>query len=148
MNDRLAHRGKDGTGVWFDGSVALGHQMLHTTQESLHEKLPFKDENSGMIITADARIDNRAELAPLLNLEDSKNVPDSAFILKAYKMWGEQCPKELLGDFAFAIWDPKRSSSSVPVTIWVLNRFTTIYQMRLSSLQLRSRHCFVYPTSP
>lgn len=108
MNDSLAHRGKDGSGVWFDGSIALGHQMLHTTQESLHEKLPFKGESSGMVITADARIDNRAELAPLLKLEDNENVPDSAFILEAYKMWGEECPEKLLGDFAFAIWDPEK----------------------------------------
>lgn len=108
MNDSLSHRGKDGSRVWFDGSLAFGHQMLHTTQESLHEKLPFKDESSGMVITADARIDNRAELAPLLKLEDNENVPDSAFILEAYKMWGDQCPEKLLGDFAFAIWDPKK----------------------------------------
>lgn len=108
MNDSLAHRGKDGSGVWSDGSVAVGHQMLHTTQESLHEKLPFKDESSGMVITADARIDNRAELASLLKLEDNENVPDSAFILEAYKMWGECCPEKLLGDFAFAVWDPKK----------------------------------------
>ena len=108
MNDSLSHRGKDGSEVLVDGSLAFGHQMLHTTQESLHEKLPFKDESSGMVITADARIDNRAELAPLLKLEDNENVPDSAFILEAYKMWGDQCPEKLLGDFAFAVWDPKK----------------------------------------
>lgn len=108
MNDSLSHRGKDGSRVWSDGSVALGHQMLYTTQESLHEKLPFEDESFGMVITADARIDNRAELAPILKLEDIENVPDSAFILEAYKMWGERCPEKLLGDFAFAVWDPEK----------------------------------------
>ena len=106
MNDSISHRGKDGSGVWIEGSVALGHQMLHTTQESLLEKLPFKDETSGMVITADARIDNRTELALVLKLENNEKVPDSTFILKAYQKWGEMCPDKLLGDFAFAIWDP------------------------------------------
>ena len=47
MNNRLSHRGPDGSSVWYDGPIALGHQMLWTTSESLHEKLPFHDEKSG-----------------------------------------------------------------------------------------------------
>ncbi len=105
MNDRLSHRGPDGSAVWVDGSVALGHQMLWTTPESLHEKLPFHDEKAGLVITADARIDNRNELSEELDIEDKEDVSDSYFILKAYEKWGEECPEYLLGDFAFAIWD-------------------------------------------
>lgn len=105
MNNRLSHRGPDGSAVWCEGLVALGHQMLWTTPESLHEKLPFKDEKSGLVITADARIDNRDKLSNELNIEDKEDVSDSYFILKAYQMWGEDCPDKLLGDFAFAIWD-------------------------------------------
>lgn len=105
MNDKISHRGPDGSRVWCEGPVAFGHQMLHTTQESLHEILPFEDEESGLVITADARIDNRKDLAPLLGIEDNEYVSDSYFILKAYEKWGEKCPEELLGDFAFVIWD-------------------------------------------
>jgi len=105
MNNTLSHRGLDGHHVWLESSVALGHQMLHTTRESLYEKLPFEEEQSGLIITADARIDNRRVLAPLLDLEDKESVPDSIFILKSYQKWGENCPDKLLGDFAFVIWD-------------------------------------------
>ena len=105
MNNKLSHRGPDGSSTWCEGSVALGHQMLFTTAESLHEKLPFEDEESGLVITADARIDNRKELSELLELEDTEEVSDSLFILKAYEKWGEDCPDKLLGDFAFAIWD-------------------------------------------
>ncbi|MBP1945484.1 asparagine synthase (glutamine-hydrolyzing) [Methanobacterium petrolearium] len=85
--------------------MAFGHQMLHTTPESLHEELPFEDKESGLVITADARIDNRKELAPTLGIEDKEHVSDSYFILKAYEKWGDKCPEELLGDFAFVIWD-------------------------------------------
>jgi asparagine synthase (glutamine-hydrolysing) len=106
MNNTLRHRGPDGSGIWIEGPVALGHQMLHTTPESLQEKLPFEDEDSGIVITSDARIDNRDELSTLLKIENSEKVADSLFILKSYQKWGDKCPEKLLGDFAFAIWDP------------------------------------------
>lgn len=106
MNDKLSHRGVDGSHIWVEGSVGLGHQMLHTTPESLHEKLPFIEED--LVITADARIDNREELAKKLGIDDVETVSDSYFILKAYGRWGEDCPDKLLGDFAFAIWDRKK----------------------------------------
>ena len=105
MNDRLAHRGLNGSQVWVKGSVALGHQMLHTTPESLKENLPFQED--GVVITADARIDNRRELSEKLNIKDEIEVSDSYFILKSYQKWGENCPEELIGDFAFVIWDER-----------------------------------------
>ncbi|MEN6553446.1 MAG: lasso peptide isopeptide bond-forming cyclase [Methanobacterium sp.] len=106
MNKSIAHRGPDGSEEWVEGSVALGHQMLHTTPESLHEKLPIKDPAENMVITADARIDNREELMESLGIISSPGmITDSEIILKAYQKWGEKCPEELLGDFAFAIWD-------------------------------------------
>ena len=105
MNDKLSHRGPDGSAVWSDRSVAFGHQMLWTTPESLHEKQPFHDEKAGLVITSDARIDNRKDLSKELDIEDNENVSDSYFILKSYEKWGEKCTEHLLGDFAFAIWD-------------------------------------------
>ncbi len=107
MNNKLSHRGPDGSAIWNEKQVALGHQMLFTTPESLHEKLPFHDEKAGLVITADARIDNRAELSEELDIEDNEYISDSCFILKSYQKWGETCPEHLLGDFAFAIWDKK-----------------------------------------
>ncbi|MCK9150761.1 lasso peptide isopeptide bond-forming cyclase [Methanobacterium alcaliphilum] len=106
MNDKLSHRGPDGSDIWCEGSVALGHQMLWTTPESLHEKLPFEED--GLVITADARIDNRDELSEELEIPDEEHISDSYFILKAYQKWGEDCPDKLLGDFAFAIWDQNK----------------------------------------
>ncbi|MBZ2166322.1 lasso peptide isopeptide bond-forming cyclase [Methanobacterium spitsbergense] len=105
MNDKIAHRGPDGSHIWYEGQIGFGHQMLHTTPESLNEKLPFQDEDSGLVITADARIDNRKKLSELLEIKNSIRVPDSIFILKAYEKWGEYCTEKLLGDFAFAVWD-------------------------------------------
>lgn len=108
MNQSIAHRGRDGSQVIVEGSLGLGHQMLWTTPESLQEKLPLSWKR--YIITADARIDNRAELSAILNLEDSEHISDSFFILKAYQKWGEECTQHLLGDFAFALYDLDREN--------------------------------------
>ena len=45
MNNSLSHRGPDGSSIWYDGPIAFGHQMLWTTTESLHEKLPLMMKN-------------------------------------------------------------------------------------------------------
>lgn len=104
----LERRGPDGTHLWGKGSVVLGHTLLATTPESLVEVLPLADEDSGCTITADARIDNREELITALELTaQTRSIGDGELILRAYLQWGEQCPKHMLGDFAFAIWDPR-----------------------------------------
>jgi asparagine synthase (glutamine-hydrolysing) len=112
MLESLAHRGPDGSGLWRDGATGLGHRMLWTTPESLHEKLPLADRTGKLVITADARIDNRDELIDLLGVTDrpAERIGDSQLILAAYEKWGEQCVERLLGDFAFAIWDGRRQS--------------------------------------
>lgn len=108
MVSLLAHRGPDGAGLWIGGSVGLGHRMLHTTPESLHEKLPAASRTGDLVLTADARIDNRAELIDALNIQDPPQTTDSQLILAAYEKWGEHCPERLVGDFAFAIWDERK----------------------------------------
>lgn len=110
MAQVLAHRGPDGSGIWCDGPVGLGHRMLRTTPESVNENLPLRDENCGAVITADARLDNRAELISALAREHrvSAESSDSDLILAAYRCWGERCVERLLGDFAFAIWDARQ----------------------------------------
>ena len=80
--------------------------MLWTTAESQHERLPFADPLDGLAITADVRLDNRAELLSLLGMAaDAASVTDSSLVLAAYRKWGDRCPEHLLGDFCFAIWD-------------------------------------------
>ncbi|NEU76651.1 lasso peptide isopeptide bond-forming cyclase [Hassallia byssoidea VB512170] len=110
MVETLAHRGPDGADIWIDGAIGFGHRMLWTTPESLLEKLPLANSTGDLIITSDARIDNRDELISVLQLNNcaSEKITDSQLILAAYEKWGEQCPKHLLGDFAFAIWDKQK----------------------------------------
>jgi asparagine synthase (glutamine-hydrolysing) len=103
----IQHRGPDATGTWVDGQVAFGHTMLRTTAESMHERMPLSFEGPGLVLTADARIDNRDDLIHALHLDLRANWTDSELIVRAYEKWGQDCPQQLLGDFAFAVWNAK-----------------------------------------
>ena len=110
MSGILSHRGSDSTGIWNNGPVGFGHRMLWTTPESLHEQLPKTIYDDRLMITADARIDNRDELLEQLALSrrtPGETMSDSEIILLAYEKWGEDCVQKLLGDFVFAVWDAK-----------------------------------------
>ncbi|MDF5720875.1 MAG: lasso peptide isopeptide bond-forming cyclase [Rhizonema sp. PD37] len=112
MVETLTHRGPDGADIWIDRAIGFGHRMLWTTPESLLEKLPFTGSTGNLTITSDARIDNRDELINTLKLNNcaAEKITDSQLILAAYEKWQESCPENLLGDFAFAIWDKQQQS--------------------------------------
>lgn len=110
MLQALAHHGMDGTGRWYQEDVALGHQTLHVTKESRLEQEPLHDAPASLAITADVRLDNRADLCQQLQIPHRERTEwsDSLLILAAYQKWGEAFPKYLLGDFAVALWDGQR----------------------------------------
>lgn len=91
--------------------VVLGCGLQYSTPESLQEALPLRQNGGALLLTADAIIDNREELIKLLELDEAEysGKPDSVFILQAYKRWGTDCPRYLVGDFAFAIWDVQKN---------------------------------------
>lgn len=92
---------------WDKNNTYLGCGLQYITPESLHEVLPYYDEDKKIALTADAIIDNREELFDLLNIsiDARKKITDSELILVSYKKWGKECPKYLVGDFAFVLWD-------------------------------------------
>jgi len=102
---RLERRGPDGTQAMCEGPVALGHALLATTPEARFETLPLRHAMSGCSITADVRLDNREELIERLGRTDQRG--DGELVLRAYLTWGPDCLDHLIGDFAFAIWDPR-----------------------------------------
>jgi len=104
----IAHRGPDGCAVWTDGAVGLGHAAHHTTPEAEAETWPLVRTASGIVLVADARIDNRAELLRALDPipNEQSVVTDADLIAAAYERWGLDCAESLIGDFAFALWDP------------------------------------------
>ena len=104
-----AHRAVDGQHSWVGGHVALAHQHFWITPEEHGETQPLLDTVNSAVITADVRLDNRPELIEALELKHSQGhqLSDASLILEAYQRWGADCVNQLLGDFAWAIWDAK-----------------------------------------
>jgi asparagine synthase (glutamine-hydrolysing) len=125
MLQSLAAHGPDGCSLNADGSslhalerVALGHRLLKITAEDELEAQPLAAHSlsapdtdttcdATTWLVADARIDNRAELAAefALSANEAVAMADSAFVLRAWQRWGQDCVEHLVGSFAFAVWD-------------------------------------------
>jgi asparagine synthase (glutamine-hydrolysing) len=108
MDGALAEHGPDGNGLRVDGPMGIGQRLMCFTLEDHLEHQPLVDGN--LTLVADARIDNRPELADIFGLlpHEAVQLPDSAFILLAFQKWGHDCGLHLVGEFAFAIWDSTR----------------------------------------
>ncbi len=109
MRRSLVHRGRDGEGQWVEGSTGLGCQLSRVTPESAGELQPVVGR-TGTVLALDGRIDNRAELlGALRDCHDLRHdSPDSAIVSASYDLYGEKLPERLLGDFALALFDPRR----------------------------------------
>ncbi|HZR23166.1 MAG TPA: asparagine synthase-related protein [Vicinamibacterales bacterium] len=95
----LAARAHDAERVVTAGAAAFGFQAFHTTCESESEIQPHVDIGTGRVIVFDGRLDNRDELG-------AGTRGDAAVVLDAYQRWGASVSNHLVGDFAFAVWDP------------------------------------------
>lgn len=99
----------DAAQAWHKEHVFLGCRNQWITPEARGECNPYYDAERQLVIAADAIIDNRSELFQWLQVPDVRRerITDTELILLAYAKWGEDSPKRLIGDFAFAIWDER-----------------------------------------
>jgi asparagine synthase (glutamine-hydrolysing) len=102
MLSAIDHRGPDGSDAWRGDGVALGHQTLANTPTAEAGQQPLATDD--IVVTADARLDNRPELCRRLDVAGTA-VPDSQLLRAAYLEWGEEYVSELVGAFAVVIWD-------------------------------------------
>jgi asparagine synthase (glutamine-hydrolysing) len=107
MANAASYRGPDGINYWSRNGAGFAHLALHVTPESVRERQPL--DNGDLVLTADARIDNRDDLILRLGAYlQEKGPTDAELILAAYRRWGDESPAYLIGDFSFAIWDQRR----------------------------------------
>ncbi len=105
----LAHRGPDGRQQLTRGAAAFGHLLLETTPQCRLRALPWLDPASDLLITCDARLDDRDGLAARLGFTlPTEKCSDAELLLASYQKWGEACVRRLRGDFAFVIHDAER----------------------------------------
>ena len=107
MTAAMSARAPDGCRVWCAGNVGFGHAMLRVSTDVSAEDQPFTLDGQ-VWITADARIDGRADLLKRLRLSGEEmrgGASDAEILLHAYRAFGESFQEHVIGDFAFAIWD-------------------------------------------
>ena len=84
------------------------YMMSLETGEPLISELREKTDANGkkLVAVADLRIDNKHELSREYNLPEEINPVD--LLLEMYRKTGDDFVKELLGDFAFVIYDEEK----------------------------------------
>lgn len=101
-------RAPDGNQIHCEGPVAFGHALLRTGRSNIDQCAIALD---GQVwITADARIDGRADLIRSLRSAGRRvadDAPHAELILHAYAAFGAGFLTHLIGDFAFALWDAR-----------------------------------------
>ncbi|MFN8666072.1 MAG: asparagine synthase-related protein [Gemmatimonadaceae bacterium] len=86
--------------------AALGVRPWPVTPEDASYRAPVVSRDGQVALVADVRLDNRAELAAALSMPDeARHACDAEYVLAAYERWGRACPRRLVGDFAFIVWD-------------------------------------------
>src|SRR6478735_2514253 len=57
---------------WSDGSLAMGRRLFRTLPEDLYDRQPLQGADGRLTLVADARLDNREELATALGFSSER----------------------------------------------------------------------------
>ena len=114
MNDRMAHRGPDASGIWAseDKQVVLGHRRLSILDLTSGGAQPMESYNKRYVIAYNGEIYNHAELKEKLIKEKKvtafKGTSDTEVLLEAVSAYGmEETLRMSKGMFAIALYDKK-----------------------------------------
>jgi asparagine synthase (glutamine-hydrolysing) len=109
MCRRIAHRGPDSEGFFFDDGVGLGVRRLSIIDLKTGDQ-PIHNEDESVWIVFNGEIYNYQELRRRLEGLGHRfyTASDTETVVHAYEQYGEDCPKVLRGMFAFAIWDREK----------------------------------------
>jgi asparagine synthase (glutamine-hydrolysing) len=105
----LGHRGPDGVGTYSDERVGLAHSRLSII-DLVGGTQPMHNEDASLWITFNGEIFNYLELREQLLAAGHQfsTRSDTEVILHLFEEKGEDCVRELNGQWAFALWDKKR----------------------------------------
>ncbi|HVF36468.1 MAG TPA: asparagine synthase-related protein, partial [Sphingomicrobium sp.] len=118
----------DGSSMESLGEACFGCHLHHTLPEDSFDRQPYVGGGGRFLLAADARIDNRDELAAALGIgpPDRARLSDCELLLRGWERWGLDLVERLLGDFAIAVWDSRERQlalvrgllSSRPLFYW------------------------------
>lgn len=106
MNEKTRHRGPDGSSIYSDENMTLGHNRLAIIDTTDASAQPMKSADGRYVIVFNGEIYNFRELREELNGRYlCKTQGDTEVLLASYSIWGETMFSKLRGIFAFAVWD-------------------------------------------
>jgi len=94
---------------WVEEPLAMGRRLFRTLPEDVHDRHVLFSTDRRFVLVADVRLDNRADLERALSLSPT-GLCDAAILLESLVRWGEGALDQLVGDFAFALWDSRQQS--------------------------------------
>jgi len=106
MNDSLIHRGPDGSGLFVDPGIGLGHRRLSIIDLSSGDQ-PMSNQSGSLTVVFNGEIYNFPDLrTELEGLGYSfRTHSDTEVIIHGWHAWGPECLKRLRGMFAIALWE-------------------------------------------
>lgn len=112
MSDKIAHRGPDDSGIFYDEKVKVGllHRRLSILDLSASGHQPMWDSTNQVCIVFNGEIFNFRELRSSLLCDGFvfKSESDTEVLIYLYLKYGKDMLYKINGMFAFSIWDVKR----------------------------------------
>lgn len=111
-NNQLEHRGPDAGRLFSDYYVGLGHRRLSIIDLSTDAQQPMSDESKRYTIVFNGEIFNYKSIKKQLVKQGIvfKSQSDTEVLLQLYILKKEACLEDLVGFFAFAIYDAQEQS--------------------------------------
>lgn len=110
MNDALAHRGPDDSGVYEEPGLALGHRRLSIIDLSAAGHQPMTSADGRYVIVYNGELYNYRDLREQLTDYPFRTGSDTEVILAAYSAWGPDCLRRFNGMWGLAIWDKQEKT--------------------------------------
>ena len=106
MNNTMIHRGPDGSGIYINNGIGLGHRRLAIIDLHTGEQ-PMSTEDGVLQVVFNGEIYNFLELRKELERSGHifRTTSDTEVLLHGYRQWGELFVERLRGMFAIALWD-------------------------------------------
>jgi asparagine synthase (glutamine-hydrolysing) len=103
---QLLNRGPDGSGVFSEKGVVLGHRRLAIIDLSEAARQPMTSACGRYVIIFNGEVYNFSELRSTLQpIGGWRTDSDTETVLEAYAKWGASCLSQFHGMFAIVIWD-------------------------------------------
>lgn len=108
MLDAQQRYGPHARGLWPGDDICLGRCLYRLLPEDDYDRQPIVSGQSRRTLVADVRLDNRDELLRALggDAPHAATAGEAEVLAACLERWGEEGLDRIVGDFAFALWDP------------------------------------------